>query len=187
MEARFVEADDVEHLRLAAHDARAAGAEIVVVSEGPLGDPFVLAAGLIPEAGGALIAVRTGMTAEGRHRHPGIVAREMTSLDLVSGGCSVLCVTPPFDERLFEALTMCRSLWRDGEVASGGLYFPVDGAVNRPRPSGPDSPRLALDLTGGVEPPTEALHLVDLVVYPADATGACRVEPVRPAPVRNSA
>ena len=121
------------------------------VDETPLGDPIVLAAGLSPAVPDLLLGVRLTLAADGRH--PALLARELTSLDLVCGGRSVLCFTPPFDDRLAEAVDLCRALWRDGEATSEGPHFPVAHVVNRPRPAGAGSPRLALDLTGGGEAP----------------------------------
>ena len=94
-----------------------------------------------------------------------MLARELTSLDLVCGGRSILCFAPPFAEPLAEAITLCRALWREGEVASDGPQFPVRARRNRARPAGEHSPLIALDLTGG----DEAGSLggpVDLVLRP---------------------
>jgi len=86
----------------------------------------------------------------------------------------VVCFTPPFDDRLAEAVTLCRALWRDGRADRGGPYFPVRDAVNRPRPDGP-GPLVALDLTGGADPGPLAVA-ADLLVHPTDDPSVCRVE-----------
>ncbi len=156
--------------------ARAEGAGVVLLGEGPLGDPIVLAAGLGPLVPDILLGVRLTLSAAGRH--PALIARELTSLDLVCGGRSVLCFAPPFDDRLAEAIALCRAMWRDGEASSEGPHFPVTAAANRPGPAGPGSPLLALDLTSGDQPPSAVAGAVDLLFHPTGDASVCRVERV---------
>ena len=180
VEARFLGAGDVAGLRAEAARAQAQGAAAVFVSDGPLGDPFVVAAGLAPVLPEVLLGARTGLTAEGRH--PAMLAREVTSLDLVCGGRSVLCFVPPFSDALPEAIELCRAMWRPGEVVSDGPSFPVHAAASRPRPVGAGSPRIALDLTAGDEVPACLAAAADLLLRPiagaVGAAGACRLERV---------
>ncbi len=148
---------------------------MLLLGEGPLGDPIVLAAGLSPAVPEILLGVRLALTDSGRQ--PAMIARELTSLDLVCGGRSVLCFSPPFDDRLAEAIALCRAMWRDGEASSEGPHFPVTAAVNRPGPAGPGSPALALDLTAGNEPPAAfATDAVDLLLHPTGDASVRRVE-----------
>ena len=65
-----------------------------------------------------------------------MLARDITSLDLVCGGRSVLCFAPPFGDSLEEAISVCRALWRAGEAVNEGPRFPVRAAANRSRPVG---------------------------------------------------
>ncbi|MGO9853468.1 MAG: LLM class flavin-dependent oxidoreductase [Acidimicrobiales bacterium] len=175
MKGRFLLADDVEGLRAQAVRAEADGVGIVLVSEGPLGDPIVLAAGLSPWVPRVSLGVRLSLSRDGRH--PAVLAREVTSLDLVSGGRSVLCFTPPFCDRLVEAIALCRAMWREGEADSEGPHFPVRSAVNLPRPAGPKSPLIALDLTGGDEElPASLAGTADLLLHSTDDATVCRVE-----------
>ena len=148
------------------------GAGALFVPSGPLGDPLVLLAGLSTSVPRVLLGARLGLTEDGRH--PALLARDVTSLDLVCDGRSVVCFTPPFDDRLAEAVTLCRALWRDGRADRGGHYFPVRDAVNRPRPDGP-GPLVALDLTGGADPGPLAAA-ADLLVRPTDDPLVFRVE-----------
>ena len=168
----MLQADDVAGLRAQALRALDEGAGAVFVQEGPLGDPLVLLAGLSPSVPRVLLGARLGLTRDGRH--PALLARDVTSLDLVCGGRSVLCFAPPFDDRLAEAIALCRALWRDGRADGGGPFFPVQDAVNRPRPAGP-GPLVALDLTGDADPGPLAAA-VDLLVHPTDDPAVCRVE-----------
>ncbi|HVT42068.1 MAG TPA: hypothetical protein VHD39_03725 [Acidimicrobiales bacterium] len=187
MEAHLLEAGDVATLREQAERAAAGGAAAVFVTEGPLGDPFVLAAGLaagLPAgAGGPEVRIGVRLTFSGDSRHPAMLARDATSLDLVCGGRSIVCFAPPFEESLGEVIPLCRALWREGEVVSEGadVRFPVHAARNRARPAGggADSPWLALDLSGGDEVPASLrawVAAVDVVLRPAADPAVCVME-----------
>jgi alkanesulfonate monooxygenase SsuD/methylene tetrahydromethanopterin reductase-like flavin-dependent oxidoreductase (luciferase family) len=177
VEARFLQAGDLAGLREEATRAEAQGAAAVFLREGHLGDPLVLAAGLGPVVPGLLLGVRISLTPAGRH--PAMLARDVTSLDLACGGRSVLCFAPPFTEELPEAIALCRALWRAGEVDSEGPCFPVHAGANRPRPVGQGSPRIALDLTAADELPPFLDGVADLLLRPGGGPPAvCRLEQV---------
>jgi alkanesulfonate monooxygenase SsuD/methylene tetrahydromethanopterin reductase-like flavin-dependent oxidoreductase (luciferase family) len=168
---RVLGAEDVAGLRAEALRAAQEGVEVVLVGEGPLGDPFVLLAGLGDAVPELWLGARVVLGPE--ERHPALLAREATSLDLVYGGRTVLCFAPPFGEGLEEAMGLCREMWREGTVTSDGPVYPVAGARNRPQPAGQGSPLLALDLTGpgAREEAGGAAALADMVVV-ADGDGA---------------
>jgi alkanesulfonate monooxygenase SsuD/methylene tetrahydromethanopterin reductase-like flavin-dependent oxidoreductase (luciferase family) len=191
VEGRLLQADDAAGLLGQALDAEAGGAGAVLVAEGPLGDPFVLAAGVSQVVPRILVGVRVTLSPAGRH--PTLLARDATSLDLVCGGRSILCFAPPFADAgsLAEAAALCRAMWRDGEAVSAGPRYPVPGAVNRPRPASDASPLLALDLTetsgnggghghghGDEEDPLLAAVAPDLVLRPTGRPGVSRLERV---------
>jgi alkanesulfonate monooxygenase SsuD/methylene tetrahydromethanopterin reductase-like flavin-dependent oxidoreductase (luciferase family) len=146
MEGRFLDGATAAELDASAQQAAAGGIDVVLLSAGPLGDPITLAAALSATTTDLLLGVRTSL-AEEPHRHPTVLARDMTALDLVSGGRSVLAFAPPFGPELGEAIELCRDMWRNGIAASDGPYYPVAGAINRPRPDEDGGPLLALDLT----------------------------------------
>jgi alkanesulfonate monooxygenase SsuD/methylene tetrahydromethanopterin reductase-like flavin-dependent oxidoreductase (luciferase family) len=175
VEGRFLQAPDATALRAAARRAEAEGADAVFLSDGPLGDAVVLAAGLSADTGHILLGVRVGPTSEAQ-RHPTIVAREMTTLDHLSGGRAVLAFTAPFTGAVSEAITLCRAMWRQGVAASEGPHYPVAGAINRPTPISADSPLIALDLTDGATVPPALVELVDLLLTPAADPGACHMQ-----------
>jgi alkanesulfonate monooxygenase SsuD/methylene tetrahydromethanopterin reductase-like flavin-dependent oxidoreductase (luciferase family) len=177
VEGRFLQADDVAGLHAAARQAGADGAVALFVSEGPLGDPFVLAAALSVSVPRLLLGVRVVAPPHGRH--PTLLARETTSLDLVCDGRSVLCFKPPFDDDLPEAIALCTSMWREGTATSEGPAFPVSGAVNRPGPASAESPLVALDLTDPGHPEPPGVHgVTDLLLLPTDDPSICRLERV---------
>ncbi len=157
----------VEGLFLNAPDPASVPSDVdaVFLADGPQGDAIVLAAGLAarladqrPEL---LVGVRLSLAPQ-PHRHPTIVAREMTTLDHVTGGRTILAFMGPFDEAnaaaVSEAITLCRNMWSDGVGVSEGPRYPVVGAINRPLPKRPGGPFIALDLTATSGPlPAEGL------------------------------
>jgi alkanesulfonate monooxygenase SsuD/methylene tetrahydromethanopterin reductase-like flavin-dependent oxidoreductase (luciferase family) len=176
VEGRFLQAADLPGLREACRHAEAEGAGAVFLTDGPLGDAIVLAAGMAGASGSLLLGVRADL-GRGPHRHPSVLAREMTALDHVCGGRSMLAFLPPHGEAVTEAARLCRAMWQQGTVVSDGPAYPVAGAVNLPMPPGPDSPRLALDLTDGSEPAPDMRHLVDFLLVPSEREGVCQVQP----------
>jgi alkanesulfonate monooxygenase SsuD/methylene tetrahydromethanopterin reductase-like flavin-dependent oxidoreductase (luciferase family) len=189
VKGRFVPAGtgDVTRLRQIAERAASERVDAVIVRSSDLGDPIVLAAGLVDTLPRGLLGASLCLEADGRH--PSVLARDMTALDHVCAGRAVLCLMPPFDDGTVEAIAILRAMWRDGAAESTGPRYPVPGAVNRPLPPGRDSPLLALDLTDSEDHTDDAAvsgpwaSLVDLLVFgtgdPAD--GQCRLERTRPA------
>ena len=179
VEGWFLPDDDLGSMRERASSAEAAGAGALIVREGPAGDPLVLAGALAFVVSQGLLGVCVGLDekAEGDRRHPTVLARDMTSLDLLCHGRSLLCFSPPFGPAHLEAIALCREMWRAGRAESAGPIYPVPGAVNRPRPAGEDSPRLALDLSAGeAAVPTELAETVDYLLRPGPARDVCLME-----------
>jgi alkanesulfonate monooxygenase SsuD/methylene tetrahydromethanopterin reductase-like flavin-dependent oxidoreductase (luciferase family) len=177
VEGRFLRAHDTAGLRAEATRAGAEGAAAVFVGRSSLGDPIVLAAGLAPEVPRVLLGARVELGRE--ERHPAVLARDITCLDLVCGGRSVLCFAPPFTEPLAEAIMLCRALWLPGQEVHGGPHFPVQPAANRARPLGGRSPLIALDLSAGDPLPDFLAGAADVLLRPIAArTGVCRLESV---------
>jgi alkanesulfonate monooxygenase SsuD/methylene tetrahydromethanopterin reductase-like flavin-dependent oxidoreductase (luciferase family) len=141
-----LQAENLVALRAEAVRAEEEGFEAVLMGPGPLGDPFVLLAGLCDAVPGLTLAARVVLGEDGRH--PTLLAREATSLDLVDGGRTVLCFAPPFGKGLDEAIGICRAMWQEGTATNEGPVYPVADALNRPGPAAEGSPLLALDLTG---------------------------------------
>ena len=105
-------------------------------------------------------------------RSPGLLAKAVTSLDVISGGRAVLglgagwdvaeharygLAFPPLAERmdrLDETLTICRALFSQDRSTVTGVHYRLEDAPNSPRPLGPSIPIL---VAGGGERRTLAL------------------------------
>ena len=112
-------------------------------------------------------------------RSPALLAKSVTALDVISGGRAVLGIGAGWDagehqaygiafpsvkermERLDEALTVCRSLFREQRPSFSGVHYSLDGAFNSPKPLAGDIPIL---IGGGGERQT-----LKLVAKHADA------------------
>jgi alkanesulfonate monooxygenase SsuD/methylene tetrahydromethanopterin reductase-like flavin-dependent oxidoreductase (luciferase family) len=173
-----LQANDLAALRAEAARAKQEDIGAIMVGAGPLGDPFVLLAGLSDATPGLTLVAQVQMDEDGRR--PTLLAREATSLDLVDGGRTVLCFSPPFGEGLEEAMRICRSMWRDGTATNEGPVYPVENALNLPGPAGEDSPLIALDLTGSGawEEAGGSAASADLVIVRNEAGDALRLERV---------
>jgi alkanesulfonate monooxygenase SsuD/methylene tetrahydromethanopterin reductase-like flavin-dependent oxidoreductase (luciferase family) len=168
MDGRFLHEATVADLEAATRRAAADAVSAVFFTSGPLGDAITLAAGLCAATPKLTFGIRTDLSSE-PHRHPTVLARDMTAFDLVCGGRSLLAFIPPFGDALAEAITLCRAMWRDGVAASEGPHYPVAGAVNRPKPRQEGGPRLALDLTDGSPADPALMAMADLLLVPATA------------------
>jgi F420-dependent oxidoreductase-like protein len=102
----------------------------------------------------------TGVT----YRHPGLLAKIVTTLDVLSGGRAFLGIGAawydrehaglgvPFPptrerfERLEEALQICRQMWSDDDGAFEGKHYQLAETVCVPPPIQPGGPRI---LVGG--------------------------------------
>lgn len=173
VEGLFLSDPDVHALRACAARAYDDGVDVVFLADGHLGDAIVLAAGLAVGVPELLFGIRQSLGPV-PHRHPTILAREMTTLDLVTGGRVMLAFTGPFTKAVVtatsEAVTLCRDMWRKGIGVSEGPRYPAPGAVNRPLPQRPGGPPIALDLTDGSVPHSALLGACDLVLVPVDAS-----------------
>jgi alkanesulfonate monooxygenase SsuD/methylene tetrahydromethanopterin reductase-like flavin-dependent oxidoreductase (luciferase family) len=85
-------------------------------------------------------AIRLGAVAEpDQRRAPSILAKIVTSIDVISHGRAVLSLdgdrsTPADAERLVEALEVARAVLEDEHPTVEGRIYSVEDAVNRPAP-----------------------------------------------------
>jgi alkanesulfonate monooxygenase SsuD/methylene tetrahydromethanopterin reductase-like flavin-dependent oxidoreductase (luciferase family) len=166
VEGQFLDEPALPALRAAAVRSEGAGVDAVFLADGPLGDAVALAAALGAWTTRVLLGVRVSLGPR-PHRHPTVLAREMTTLDIVVGARSVLAFTVPFTDAVSEAIVLCKEMWGDGVAAGEGPHYPVAGAINRPQPRRPGGPPIALDLTSGALPAAALVDLCDLVLVPA--------------------
>jgi F420-dependent oxidoreductase-like protein len=122
---------------------------VVGPPEEPMFEAYTLLGALAARTTSARLgALVTGVT----YRNPALVAKQVTALDVISGGRAVLGIGaawfdhehralgfdfPPLGERferLEEALQICRAMFREDAPSFSGRHYRVDHAVNRPRP-----------------------------------------------------
>lgn len=102
------------------------------------------------------------LPARGSPRYPGIVAKIVSTVDVLSSGRAVACLpvhpgpdgSSPTD--LEDSLRICRAVLDDEAPTVRGSVFSVDGAVNRPAPVAPAGVPLAVGVPtfpddGGIE------------------------------------
>ncbi len=107
-----------------------------------------------------LATLVTGVT----YRNPAILAKTVTTLDILSGGRAILGLGaawnedehrgygidfPPIRERmdrLDEALTIARAMFGEDRPSFSGAHYRIDRALNVPRPIQPGGPKI---LVGG--------------------------------------
>src|SRR5579871_1185767 len=98
----------------------------------------------------------TGVT----YRNPALLAKTLTTLDVLSGGRAILGIGaawneqehagygfdfPPVAERfgrLEEAVRICRAMFTEERPSFAGRYYRIEGALNNPRPLRGDIPIL---------------------------------------------
>ena len=104
----------------------------------------------------------TGVT----YRYPAILAKIVTTLDIVSSGRAVLGIGaawnedehrgygfdfPPVSERferLEEALQICRAMFREESPSFSGKHYRIEEALNFPRPVQPGGPPILIGGSG---------------------------------------
>ena len=102
----------------------------------------------------------TGVT----YRNPALLAKVVTTLDVISKGRAVLGIGAAWNEsehagygfefppigrregRLEEALTICKAMFTEERPSFQGAYYQIDRALNHPRPIQPGGPKI---LVGG--------------------------------------
>lgn len=160
------------------------------VQGGPWCDPCTLAAGMAGTVRHALVGVVAPLPAG---RHPSVLAREVTTLDVLSGGRAALrlCWDAPQTGdgavacgHLADAVAVCAAMLRGGVPTYAGRYFHISGARNRPAPTQVDGPpvvvstpvEVAAALVAGGGRRVAAAALARSVAAHADAV-VCAADP----------
>jgi alkanesulfonate monooxygenase SsuD/methylene tetrahydromethanopterin reductase-like flavin-dependent oxidoreductase (luciferase family) len=93
-------------------------------------------------------------------RHPSILAKVVTTLDVITSGRAVLGIgtaTPPgaaslsadtttdAGRRLAEAVQICRAMFTHDDVSFTGTHYRIEHARNLPPPVRPGGPRILID------------------------------------------
>jgi len=110
-------------------------------------DPTTVAGALTAAVPGLLVGVVVSLDAG---RHPAVVAREVTSVDVVSRGRAALRIRGgrASAPALAEAAQICRSLFRSPRTTFAGSTYCVEDAPNRPAPVRIGGPLLLVDVEG---------------------------------------
>jgi len=147
----------------------AAGFSLVTVMDhfyqiqgvGPETDPMLEAYSTLAALSQRTTRVRLGALVTGvTYRNPALLAKTITTLDVLSKGRAVLGLGaawnedehigygfpfPPIGERmdrLDEALTICRAMFREDRPSFEGRHYRIDRALNVPRPIQPGGPKI---------------------------------------------
>ncbi len=193
----FDPADLFEHVAGLATAAEGAGFHSVWVMDHffqlpPLGgpdQPMLEAYTLLGALAARTRRVQLGTLVTGvTYRNPGILAKIVTTLDVISGGRAVLGiggawydvehrglgVDYPADrvrlDMLEEAVQICRAMFTGDDVTFAGQHFRTEHARNQPRPVQPGGPRIMIG--GGGEKRT--LRLVAKYADQCNVTGDVR-------------
>jgi F420-dependent oxidoreductase-like protein len=132
---------------------------------GPETEPMFEAYSLLAAIAARTSTVRLGTLVTGvTYRNPAILAKAVTTLDVISGGRAILGIGaawnevehrgygvpfPPIGERmdrLDEALAICRAMFTEERPSFTGRHYTIESALNVPRPLTPGGPPI---LVGG--------------------------------------
>lgn len=152
-----------------------------IASVGPRTDPMLEAYTLLGALAARTERARLGTMVTGvTYRNPALLAKIVTTLDVVSRGRAILGIGaawnedehrgygydfPPIGERLDrleEALRICRAMFSEQEPSFAGRHYRIERALNVPRPIQPAGPPILVG--GGGE-----RRLIPLVARYADA------------------
>ena len=144
-----------------AQAAEAAGFELVTVMDhfyqitgvGPEDNAMLESYSTLAALAASTKKVRLGTLVAGvTYRNPALLAKEVTTLDVISGGRAILGIGAAWNEsehigygfdfppiggrmdRLGEALTICRLMFTEERPSFEGRYYRIERALNRPRP-----------------------------------------------------
>jgi F420-dependent oxidoreductase-like protein len=148
---------------------------------GPPEEPMLEAYSLLPAVAACTSKIKLGALVTGvTYRNPALLAKMITTLDVVSKGRAILGIGAAWNEdearrygydwpstgermdRLEDALRICKAMFTEESATVEGKYHSVHNALNNPRPVQPGGPRIMIG--GGGEKRT-----LRLVAQYADA------------------
>jgi F420-dependent oxidoreductase-like protein len=162
-----------EHVVGLARRAEAAGFDLVTVMDhfyqisgiGPENAPMLEAYTTLAAIAARTSRIRLGALVTGvTYRNPALLAKTVTTLDVISRGRAVLGLGAAWNEsehrgygfdfprvgermdRLDEALTICRRMFTEERPTFEGRFYRIEAALNQPRPIQAGGPRI---LVGG--------------------------------------
>jgi alkanesulfonate monooxygenase SsuD/methylene tetrahydromethanopterin reductase-like flavin-dependent oxidoreductase (luciferase family) len=119
-------------------------------------DPCTMAAAAVPVVAAPLLGVVSVVPVD---RHPAVLARDVSALDVVSGGRAAVLLRwggahrPAHlldaAEHLAEAAAICRAVFVEPRPVYEGRFLHVAGAVNRPPPLQAGGPPVAIEVPTG--------------------------------------
>jgi len=160
-----------DHVVMLASTAEKAGFDSVWVMDhfyqlpniGPRTEPMLEGYAALAGIAARTKKVRLGTLVTGvTYRNPAFLAKEVTTLDIVSSGRAILGLGaawnedehrgygydfPPVGERisrLEEALQICRAMFREDAPTFEGRYYRIHGALNFPRPIQANGPPIMI-------------------------------------------
>jgi F420-dependent oxidoreductase-like protein len=162
-----------DHVAMLAGAAEDAGFALVTVMDhlyqirgvGPETDPMLEAYSTLAALSQRTRTARIGALVTGvTYRNPALLAKTVTTLDVLSGGRAILGIGAAWNDsehegygfefprvaermdRLDEALTIIRAMFRDDRPSFAGQHYRIQDALNVPRPIQPGGPPI---LVGG--------------------------------------
>lgn len=150
-----------EHVAEIARRAEEAGFDQVTVMDhfyqisgvGPEEAPMLEAYSMLAGIAARTSRIRVGALVTGvTYRNPALLAKTVTTLDVISGGRAILGIGAAWNEaehrgygfdfprvgermdRLDEALTICRRMFTEDRPSFEGRFYRIEAALNHPRP-----------------------------------------------------
>jgi F420-dependent oxidoreductase-like protein len=158
-----------------AKGAENAGFDLVTVMDhfyqirgiGPETDPMMEAYTTLGALAASTTRVKLGTLVTGvTYRNPAILAKQVTTLDVISKGRAILGIGAAWNEdehkgyevefppigqrmdRLDEALTIAKLMFTQDRPSFEGKHYRIDNALNVPRPIQPGGPKILIGGTG---------------------------------------
>lgn len=91
-------------------------------------------------------------------RHPAVLAKQLTTLDVISSGRSGLLLEGLDAAQTTEAVEVCHAMFRRPDPRFAGRHYRIEGATNLPPPVAEGGPALVVGVSGWSRP--QLRHLV---------------------------